>query len=251
MRSLIWALTGHTSFTVFIWEGKALTRLHLRTASSEPSLVIHLPLFVCMWAGKILTRLYLWAFVGHSSSIVCVYVSREDSGDTEPVHIILGAFDGYPSSILVYMRRHWTCVQYPVYFPWLLMLHIIAYVSRKDSDETALVHSLPWAVAGLSSSIYCVCKQERFWRDCICAQSPLKLRWSLIFQFLCVKTRNILTRLICAQSPLKLPWSVVFLFCVSKCFDKIAPLHSLPWAFAGQSSSNYCVWAMKIFRDCT
>ena len=53
------------------------------------------------------------------------------------------------------------------------MPRICVYESRESSDETALV-------AVRKCSIFCVCEQGRFWRDCTRAQSHLSLCWSLM-----------------------------------------------------------------------
>ena len=219
---------------VSMWAEKILTRQHLCTVSSEPTLVTYAP--------------------------YSINVSREDSDETALVHSLLWAFSGHLCSIclcigagkiltrlnlctvssepslVTYAQyvcvleqgrfwRDYTCAQSPLSLLWSLMLNMFVYWSREDSDETILVHSLLWAFSGHLSSMclcigagkiltrlhlctvssepslvtyaqyVCVLEQGRFWRDYTCAQSPLSLLWSLMLHIVSMWAGKILTRL--------------------------------------------------------
>ena len=84
--------------------------------------------------------------------------------------------------------------------PLLVTLALFCvYFSRDSSDETAFV-------AGHLSSIFCVCEQGRFRRDCTCAQSHLNLSWSLMPRIVCMRAGKALARLHLRQ--------IMLLFCV-------------------------------------
>ena len=182
------------------------------------------------------------------------------------MHSLPWAFPDHLGSVLCVCEqwRIWwdcTCAKFPLSLSWSLMLRIgcmwvgntltrlhlctvspepsltiyapyWVYVSRKYSDKTALVHSLPWAFPDYLCSVYCVygsneesdettlvlsllwafaghlcsvlgvCEQGRFWRDYTCARSPVSLLRPLMLRIGCMWVGKILTRLyLCTVSP--------------------------------------------------
>ena len=265
VHSFLWTFSGHLcSIYLCMWAEKILTRLLLYTVSFEPSLVTYAQ-YVCVCEQGRFWRDYtcaqsplslLWSLILN----VFVYVGRGDSDKATLVQSLLWAFSGHLCSICLCMwagkiltrlhlctvssepslvtyaqyicvcgqGRFWqgySCTQSPLSLLWSLMLNLFVYVSREDSDETTLVHSLLWAFSGHLCSIYlcmwageiltrlllytvsfepslvtyaqyvCVCEQGRLWRDNTCALSPLSLPWSHMLNILCMCTRETLTRL--------------------------------------------------------
>ena len=229
-------------YIVCMWAGKILTRLHLCTVFPEPLLVTHPPFIVCVSREDsdetTLVHSLPWTFAGHLCSILYVCEQGWFCGDCTRAQRLLNLF----WSILRVWERgreqgvfgwDYTCAQSPLCIRWSLtcMLHIACmwagmilrrlylctassepslvtyapycvYVSREDSGETVLVHSLSWAFPDHLCSVLCVCEQGRFWRDCTCAQSLLSLPWPLMLRIGCMWAGKIETRLhLCTVSP--------------------------------------------------
>ena len=190
--NLHWSLMLHI---VCMWAGKILTRLHLCTVSSEPSLVTYAQYFcvceqrrfwpdytcaqsplnlrwslmlhiVCMWTKKILTRLHLCTVSSDPSLVtyaqyICVCEQRRFCKATL-VHSLLFIFAGHLCSILYVFRAG----------AILTRLHLC-----RVSSEFSLV---------TYAQFFFVYEQSSFWRDYTCAQSPLSLRWSLMLNIVCM-----------------------------------------------------------------
>ena len=134
MHSFPLAIAGHLcSIFLCMWAEKTLTRQHLCTVSSKPLLV------TCAQYSCVCEQGRLWR------DCTCAWSSN--------------------LSVVTYAQffcvceqgrfwRDYTCKQSPLSLRWSLMLNIFVYVSREDSDETTLVHSLLWAFAGHICSIF-------------------------------------------------------------------------------------------------
>ena len=129
------------------------------------------------------------------------------------------------------------------------------YVSREDWDETTLVHSLPWAFPDYLGSVLGVCEQGRFWLDCTCAQSPLRLPWSLMLRIGCLWAWKILTRLhlyTVSSEPSLVTYSSYCGYESREESYETTIVHSLLWAFPDHLCSVLGVCEQgRFWRDCT
>ena len=174
-----------------------------------------------------------------------VYVSRGDSDETSLVHSLLWAFAGHLCSICLCMwaekiltRLHLCSLL------WAFSGHLCSICLCMWAGETlrrlhlCTVSSEPSLVT--YAQYFCVCEQERLWRDYTCAQSPLSLRWSLKLHIVCMWAEKILTKLhlcIVFSEPSLVTYAQYCLYISREDSDENALMHRLLWIFAGHLCS--------------
>ena len=240
------------------WAGKILTRLHLRTVSPEPSLVTHPPFIVFVSREDsdktVLVHSLPWTFVGHLSSIYSVWagknltrlhlctVSRKPSLVTHPPFIVFVKWEDSDETALAHS------------LPWAIPARsssIFVYVSREDFDETALVHSLPWTFPNHPSSIFCNVSWEDSDETALVHCLPWTFPGHSSFIYCVYKQGRFWQDCICAHFPLNLRWPLIIHFCEceQRRFWQDCTYAHFPWTLGGHSSFIFCEWARKILTS--